>query len=306
MGLWDRIQDKRKQAKRDTTQDDEINKLKAQFASSQKRLLEKTSSNSSSDSSEKDDVAASLQRSRALISREFDDGYEQLGRSFAVGDVVTENRLQAQVIALQQTVIDVLQDALYHGRQLDRADMARLVAASDSAREGSLGALRQQRQRLMAAEEPQHHKKRPSPPPPAIEYRPGPEPLFCPYSLDLQHSRDRRLAAAFAPGGDCACPACGTRLPAEAGDCWVIGKRVTRLVVEGAYRREVDEDVEFVVDQRFVVKSHTPDGEYACVFCSRHGHEDVLSGSAEALVKHIGRAHHVSELERELFMQRAG
>ncbi|UZP38879.1 hypothetical protein NXS19_006695 [Fusarium pseudograminearum] len=144
MGLWDRVKEKRIQAKRDTTQDEEIKKLKAQ--------VEKASNERDRASHDRqrirDEVESSFERSGALINREFEDGYQRYGNRFAIGDVVTENKLQAQVIALQQTVINVLQDALYSGRQLDRADMARLVAASDAAREGSLGALRQQRQRL--------------------------------------------------------------------------------------------------------------------------------------------------------------
>ncbi|KAF4970394.1 hypothetical protein FZEAL_10049, partial [Fusarium zealandicum] len=141
MGLWDRIKERRKQQTRDTTQDEEIKKLKEK--------VEKPKEKSQAIDRGRDDVGLSFQKSGALISREFEDGYERLGRRFAIGDVITENKLQAQVIALQQTVINVLQDAVYSGRRLDRVDMAKLVAASDAAREGSLGALRQQRQRLL-------------------------------------------------------------------------------------------------------------------------------------------------------------
>ena len=51
---------------------------------------------------------------------------------------MTENQLQAQIIALQQTVINVLQDALYNDRPMSRGDIAQLISASQSAREGSL------------------------------------------------------------------------------------------------------------------------------------------------------------------------
>lgn len=109
-----------------------------------------------------DVVADTFHRSGAQVQRAFDEGYERWGRRFAAGDVVTENKLQAQIIALQQTVIAVLQDALRDGRRLTRADMARLVAASDAAREGSLDALDAQRRRLMAIEAAP--PRRPSPP----------------------------------------------------------------------------------------------------------------------------------------------
>lgn len=316
MGLWDRVKEKRKQATRDTTQDDEIKKLKAQVDRSERRARENERARERS--RDTDEVGASFRQSGALISREFEDGYERLGRKFAIGDVVTENKLQAQVIALQQTVIDVLQDALYHGRQLDRADMAKLVAASDAARDGSLGALRQQRQRLLMATEPQVPPQLSLGPPTrassVVETRPpqlllGPpkrastivstDTLFCRYSLDMQYVKNKPLAASFAPGGSCQCPACGMQLDVESDDRWAIGKRASRWISVEGYDREIEEAIEFVVDQRFVVKCHTPDGEYACLLCSRYRDGDIICATADALVNHVGRAHNVDELERE-------
>ncbi|KAM5386406.1 hypothetical protein ACJZ2D_000369 [Fusarium nematophilum] len=299
MGLWDRVKERRKQQHRDTTQDDEIKKLKAQVERWETR--DRETDRGKERSRDRDEVGASFQKSGALISREFEDGYERLGRRFAIGDVITENKLQAQVISLQQTVINVLQDALFHGRQLDRADMAKLVAASDAARNGSLHALREQRQRLLlAGEEPQH-------PPPQLALGPPKrastvtetDPLYCRYSLDLQYVPSRRLAASFAPGGDCQCPACGIPLAVESDDCWAIEKRASRWISVEGYKREIEEDVEFLVDQRFVVKCHTPDGQYACVLCSRFRDGDIICPTADALINHVGRAHDVTELERE-------
>ena len=57
---------------------------------------------------------------------------------------LTENQLQAQIISLQQTVIHILQDALANERPLSQSDMQKLMLASQSAREGSLDALRAQ------------------------------------------------------------------------------------------------------------------------------------------------------------------
>ncbi|KAF4468405.1 hypothetical protein FALBO_4710 [Fusarium albosuccineum] len=352
LGLYERIKQTQKQQKRDISQDDEIKKLKEQVERSEKRekdierSLDRT----------KDDVEASFQRSGALISREYEEGYERLGRKFAVGDVVTENKLQAQVIAMQQTVINVLQDALYHDRPLDRKDMAKLVAASDATREGALHALRQQRQRLlMAPEEPQPPLPRELPPPqralpPPQRALPPPkpasrtsskapsrapsrapskvpsraqsrapsrapsevpsrpsrastivkdDPLYCRYSFDLQYVQNRPLFASFAPGGDCQCPACGVRLDVEADDCWAIGKRVARFIPVDGYEREIEEEVEYIVTPRFVVKCHTPEGDYACLLCSRYRDGDVICETPDVLVGHIGRAHDVSELDRE-------
>lgn len=316
-----------------------------------------------------------------------------------MGDAATENRLQAQIIALQQTVINVLQDALCENRQLTRADMARLVAASDAAREGSLDALHQQRRRLTtdnvaAIEGIPQQQRRPrsfSPPPlssvgvgvgvgigggtrrrsrtlaplPLPELEPQPQPrrhhhqhqnhppypesdilsttsttttidnndavapvpaddndgLFCPYSIDLQrplhhhHQPAMPLASSFAPGGDRRCPACNARLAAAApDDVWAITKRVAGepIVVvgqEGRRQKEVvmaDEEREFRLGQRFLVKCHTPSGEYACVICRRHRAADAICRSVEALVHHVGRVHGVAELEGEVDLEEVG
>ncbi|KAH7233441.1 hypothetical protein BKA59DRAFT_560232 [Fusarium tricinctum] len=294
MGLWDRVKEKRKQTKRDTTQDEEIKKLKAQVEENSRykdRALER--------SRVSDEVEASFERSGALINREFEDGYQRYGRRFAIGDVVTENKLQAQVIALQQTVINVLQDALYNGRQLDRADMARLIAASDAARDGSLGALRQQRQRLMDDEVPMPPPQQALPPPKRAPTVIRDDPLYCRYALDLQSDSERPLSSSFVPHGDRLCPACDVFLDVEDDDGWAIGKTAPRWITENGYKREIDEELEFHVDPRFVVKCHTPEGEFACVLCTRFRDEDVLCPTADTLINHIGREHTVPEMERE-------
>jgi hypothetical protein len=256
---------------------------------------------------DRDEVSYSLERSGAAISREFDEGYARLGRRFAIGDTVTENRLQAQVIALQQTVINMLQDALYSGRTLDRIDMAKLIAASNAARDGSLDALRQQRQRqLLAIEGPAPLPQAlPQPPPKRYSQVLDAEPLYCRYALDLQYVRNKPLAVSFAPGGNCRCPECGIRLDAAADDVWEIDKRTpARRVVAGNHDERgtttVLEAREFRLGQRFVVKCHTPDGEFACVLCSRHRDRDAICPSVRALVNHVGRFHDVRELEREV------
>ena len=210
---------------------------------------------------------------------------------------ITENLLQKQIIQLQQTVISVLQDALYNDRQLSRSDMAKLTAASDAAREGSISALRQQQQRLAALDAPPSRSPsrsrhdspmRALPPPKRASTVVDDDPLFCRYALAVQFRAQKPLAAAFAPGEDCRCPDCGVRVDAAADDFWQIGKR------------EVGEAREFRLGQRFVIKCHTADGEYACVLCNRHRERDAVCRNVEALVNHVGRFHDVEELEGEV------
>jgi len=224
-----------------------------------------------------------------------------------MGDTLTENALQAQIIALQQTVIHVLQDALYNERPLTRADQAKLIAASNAAREGSLDALRQQQLRLGTSAPSSHSDNQSPPPAPRSIAAPkrastiiDAEPLFCRYSLDLQYTPNKPLAASFAPGEDCHCPACGLRLAVTSDDFWQIGKRTPVLITENGYEKEVMETREFHLGQRFVIKCHTADGEYACVLCSKHRDVDAICRSVEALVNHVGNYHEVAELEREV------
>jgi hypothetical protein len=218
---------------------------------------------------------------------------------------IAENQLQAQIISLQQTVISVLQDALAHDRQLTRADQAKLIAASNAAREGSLDALHQAQQRLSSGStrsaSPQRSIAAP-PPPPSMHAPPPPrapsaimdvgDHLFCRYALDLQYTRDMPLSSNFAPGGSCACPACNMPLDVTADDFWMIGKRTN--LPDGYV-----EVREFRVGQRFALKCHTPDGEYACTICNRNRDVDAICRTVDSLVKHVGTFHDVEELERE-------
>ncbi|KFA80075.1 hypothetical protein S40288_08222 [Stachybotrys chartarum IBT 40288] len=318
IGLWDRVKNRREQHKRDVEQDEEIKKLRSQIEEAEGRNRGHGQRHRSlppprdrdwdrdwdSYGPGRDYVGDSLERSGALISREFDDGYERLGRRFAVGDAVTENKLQAQIIALQRTVINVLQDALADGRQLDRRDMALLVAASDTARDQSLDALRQQRQRL-AYEAPT--------PPRQLEYRSQPasssttsstasletDSLFCRYSLDLQYLRNKPLSGAFSPSGDGRCPACDVRLDVEPDDCWAIEKRERARVRDHGRAGDVLEEREFQLGQRFVVKCHMPDGRFACLLCTRFRSRDTICSTVDGLVNHVGKDHDMGELESE-------
>lgn len=302
IGLWDRVKERRQQKKRDTQQDEQIKKIQGQLDDAQKRNKDKDDkleglSHRGGSRDRRDDVGFALERSGDAISREFDEGYARLGRRFAVGDHITENRLQAQVIALQQTVISVLQDALCNGRQLDSYDMSKLIAASNAAKDGSLDALRQQQQRqLLAIESPPQGFA----PPRRASTVLDAEPLYCRYALDLQYIRNKPLNASFAPGGTCRCPECGIRLNVKSDDFWEIDKRAPRIIADGRYEREVIVEREFHLGQRFVVKCHTPDGEFACVLCTRHRNRDAICPTVKSLINHVGKYHDISELEREV------
>lgn len=217
---------------------------------------------------------------------------------------IVENQLQAHIISLQQTVINVLQDALYNDRQLTRSDMAKLVAASNSAREGSLEAMRQAQDRLGSN---QGSIRSPSPQRSIAPFKRGPaaiadghDQLFCRYSLDLQHVQNQPLASTFAPGGACQCPACGAHLDVTADDFWMIGKRTPMTIIDKGFETDILETREFRLGQRFVLKCHTPDGEYACTICNKGSDVDAICRTVESLVKHVGTYHNAEELESDV------
>ncbi|RYC55833.1 hypothetical protein CHU98_g10373 [Xylaria longipes] len=213
--------------------DGEIRKLKEQAAlaegPSQKRGHEDSRRpySSKDDNEDEEALSRSLERSEALIRREYNSGAGRLGKRFAVGDLLTENQLQAQVITLQRTVINV---------------------SSLAARNGSLDALRQQYQRLSFEAYPQHRG------PPETRHHSsdvGTEQLFCRYSLALQNTPDLLLSASFAPGGDGHCPACKVQLDPETSDTyWHVAKRVPAKI-EGKDEESMRE-YHFDLGQRFI------------------------------------------------------
>lgn len=150
--------------------------------------------------------------------------------------------------------VGVLEDALYSGRQIDRAGVDKLVYASRAARNGSLDALQGQYQRLLQSAPPPRKPalveaevielssrgsspRRPPPPralppPPPRSKTPAPPPprsssrmrsagdFFCRYSIDLQRSPGLPLARSFDPGRESRCPACKIRIPVDSDDMW--------------------------------------------------------------------------------------
>lgn len=255
-----------------------------------------------------------------MIERAYDENYLRLGDRYAEGDVITENKLQAQIITLQQAVINVLQEAMMDGRQLSKADIHRLIAAQEMAREGSLDALRgqydrllpdtksSQRLRLEAAPNSaplQRQLTLPAPqeesfaPPKRVMSLPAPptsDHLYCRYSIDLQTSR-ASITPAFSTVGICRCPDCGVRIPVSKQDVWSfeVRKPIGDDMVERRW---------FEMDARLVIKSHTPYGDYACVLCARERDMDCICKSVGGLVEHLGRVHTAEEFEREWDMHR--
>ncbi|TGJ76155.1 hypothetical protein E0Z10_g10911 [Xylaria hypoxylon] len=87
--------------------DDEIRKLKEQVAQTDKRAQKPEAENHrrlyDSRGGDDDDAEAlgrSLERSESLVRREYNSGAGRLGKPFAMGDLITENQLQAQIITL--------------------------------------------------------------------------------------------------------------------------------------------------------------------------------------------------------------
>ncbi|KAJ4387780.1 hypothetical protein N0V93_008382 [Gnomoniopsis smithogilvyi] len=356
--LYERLNQKKK----DDNQDGAIKKL-------EEKLEQMTTKNKESDS-EKDELKDSLDKSGRLIKREYDVCYDRLGRRFAVGDILTENELQKQIILLQQTVIGILEEALYSGRRIDRTSLDKLVWASNAARTNSLDALKGQYQRIVQelpmppspqeffeaevielssrgssprrqpikalppsrAKSPPEPKAKPLPPPSprhqtaVVVVRPPPErrtsgrDFYCRYSIDLQMS-PRPLARAFDPGQGSRCPACDVKLAVDCADVWGFKLSLQEklpLVKETAQSpparsptagKEVvavteQRMVRFRIPAKFVVKCHTPEGDYACVLCcgprGNYSGVVVLCDDPEALVDHVVKEHKVADIEKEV------
>lgn len=335
MTLHDKVQDKRdrkRQKALDGKQTGDIEALRKQVAelkSGQDDNREQSRSPSRSRSRrgrrrrpsyEEDDFAYESRRSRAMIERMYEDHLMRAGDRYATGDIVTENRLQAQIIKLQQTVINVLQDALYSGRGLTEADQRRLIVAQSAARDGSLDALQDHYDRVSAKRKvlprPEHDDRllldtapagksdfsrkstwptrdpgpRSLPPPATAPSRradslPPPDlDLYCRYSADLQ-TISWALSSSFAPSSSHDCPACGFHVPVDTRDYWIF----STTTPAGRTR-------EFRVDARFIVKCHTPEGNYACVLCEQEQRTHLcIARTVEALVKHLGSSHSVEE-----------
>jgi hypothetical protein len=93
MGLWDRVNDKRKQKKLDSKQNSEIKELREQVEKAEKRANERNQQphpgygfNPALMQGGFADPRNNFQMSGAMIQRQFDEGYGRLGSRFAMGD----------------------------------------------------------------------------------------------------------------------------------------------------------------------------------------------------------------------------
>ncbi|KAI6796434.1 hypothetical protein KC361_g4408 [Hortaea werneckii] len=374
MTLHDKVQekrDKKKQKAVDAKQTGEIERLrkKVEAVKSGHDSDDETESSGSRSKSqcrrrrrrsllEEDDFAYESRRSRAMIERMYGDHLMRAGDRYATGDMITENRLQTQIIQLQQTVINVLQDALYSGRGLTETDQRRLIAAQSAARDGSLDALedhyaristRKRReilpsttQRLLLPpasapndNQPSHHlPRKPSPVPTTLRpprsrtrsYSPDPA-LFCPYSIHLQTTTNRlpppppttttttTTTATKRSDTSLTCPTCHVPIPVSCRDYWILSTTGPSPPSSSAHQPryhhsissdeiydndddddDIDIDGDFMplpatataslgrrewkLTARFLVKSHTREGDFAClVFRYNPTQQDDSAGS---------------------------
>lgn len=350
LGLYERLAQKKEQKHVDKGQDTEIKQLRDEIKSMrdkppQKQIEDRDRSRSRSPPRRRkslppprDELEYSLERGGDVIRRQYDEGYARLGQRFAVGDTMTENQLQQQVIMLQQTVIKVLQDALYNNRTPDRIDISMLHQASETARANSIDALRNQYQRMLQGAPiqggsiqgvpldsrslqgvPNDSRSQRAPSQKALTHAPSVAssrrsspspppadngPLFCPYAQDLQRTR-QPLHPTF-KAGDSRCPACRSGLGLDPNDIWKIVKENKVRLKEPGFEREVTEERAFHLLDRFIVKCHRPDGEYACFLCTKNRKVDTVCANIETLVRHVGRVHETEEYEREVDIREFG
>ena len=80
MNLYDAVQQRKKQKKTDSKQNDELESLRKRVDQAEHRGKDKDRDN------QQDDYGRNLQQASALIQRQYDEGYGRLGNRFAMGD----------------------------------------------------------------------------------------------------------------------------------------------------------------------------------------------------------------------------
>lgn len=133
--------------------------------------------------------------------------------------------------------------------------------------------------------------------PPARKSLPAPpsssQGLFCRYSQDLQNNHILPVHRAFTSTGSGKCPRCSTAIDASTRDVWVLSTPPPG----SGNPRDKGRPRDYRMDARFVIKSHTADGEYACVLCDKYRNADWTCRSVEALVSHLGGKHAPEEFD---------
>lgn len=329
INLYDRVIEKRKQNRLDKGQDAKIRELEQRVNDAHSRQPRRQPGQGAIGCS---DVRDSLERGGPTVQREYDQHYAQLGSRYAEGDTTAQLQLQSQLITLQGTVIEVLQEALYSGQP---PDLQKLYNASEFARDSSVRALADQYRRMLqlapssssssssrrpvgllrrtsstpsfrhgdhhssASDRSHHHYK---PPTKALTFgTPVPGALFCRSAAELQKT-NVPLDAVLDSRGVCPEPGCSAVFGPRPR-AWRVEKDT---VAEKEYDREAGKLVEFVetrtfqIPGRFLAKCHRgPAGGYACYLCARHRERDTLCRDTETLVAHISDKHDVREFESD-------
>ncbi|KAF2643138.1 hypothetical protein P280DRAFT_467214 [Massarina eburnea CBS 473.64] len=239
-----------------------------------------------------DSDAESIDTSSPLVRAEYDYGYRFIGERYAVGDLITRNQLQTQIIALQQTLLWTYEDVLGHPRHPPDFYLQRLHLTTRAARAASIDALASQYKRMrLPPDDPEMHIL-PAPPgafpsstPDQIrEHEPGKPSrhLFCIYAHNLQKTPSLPLNDRFQKGGNNKCPFCDFHIPVLPTKAWEIIKQDDK---------EPDTDRVFLVGTRFLVKSHREGGGYACVLCRKYRDADTRCKEVQTLVDHLWKDH---------------
>ncbi|KAK0741440.1 hypothetical protein B0T18DRAFT_432544 [Schizothecium vesticola] len=292
INLYDRIVEKRKQAKLDHGQDQRLTDLEARYDKHHGR--DGRSSSRSSRSHPDPDLRRSLASGPPPSS--------------ANTTPTSRNSARASPRAMSSTVIAVLEEALRTGRP---PDVGRLFNASEFARDGSVRALREQYRRMMVEPAPSRAPPRPgmlrriSSTPEMLRIH-GAEregssvgssvrgrglskdgPLFCAVAVDVQRGEGSL------PGGE-RCLACGAGLGAMCQP-WRIEAEVT---LQREQRGEVVEVVEvrtYQVGPRFLVKCHREGTGFSCFLCRCHRERDTICEDVPTLVRHLVERHEIGE-----------
>jgi hypothetical protein len=316
MGLWERVADRREQHRqkiRDTKQDDEIKKMKEQFEEVQKRAdgrqqeIDRLKSGGGQGQGQigwggggRDDVGNNFERDGMMIQRMYDQGYGRMGSRFAQGDGTLQSDFDARSILtdtshrrkptpspnhlpptnryqrpprrpLQRPPTDPCRHVETHRCLESSARRLSRCPATSTSKTGRLpGRFARRLTRTL-------------PLPTALKTR---------SQRHNGHARPTLLPLRHGP----------PILPIQTSeDFWMIGKRTPATVLSASgFETDILETREFKLAQRFVIKCHTPDGEYACTICNRGRDVDAICRTVESLVKHVGTYHDVGELEREV------
>lgn len=304
------------------TDSDFRDRRRRRLGRSKSRKGERSRSRSKSrhrDAADSDEEA--INAASELVLAEYERGHHYLGEKYAVGDLLAQTQLQAQIIALQQTLLQV-----YQAYALTPQHLPQLLHATRSARIASIQALATQYQRMLEIPDtfplpdlPGAFPARASEPhglpirsksrtraksidsssnrttrftPSSSHSAPtaASRGLFCVYASDLQKYADQPLADSYRAEGDGRCPYCHFVISTRPSKAWEIVKE------DEAWR---DRERVFLVQQRFIVKCHREGGRFACVVCSKFRETDTVCGEARALVDHLWREHTCVELERD-------